>query len=42
MRPRLAEMLSGGMCNYTVKVTDGVEVDPELIAWSTHAYESAG
>jgi hypothetical protein len=39
---RLAEMPSGGMCNYKVKVTDVAEVDVELIAWITHAYESAG
>jgi uncharacterized protein DUF5655/uncharacterized protein DUF4287 len=39
---RLAEMPSGGMCNYKVKVTDVAEVDAELIAWITHAYESAG
>jgi hypothetical protein len=39
---RLAEMPSGGMCNYKVKVTDEAEVDTELIAWITHAYESAG
>src|SRR3712207_7458799 len=30
---RLAEMPSGGMCNYKVKVTDVAEVDAELIAW---------
>jgi hypothetical protein len=30
------------MCNYKVKVTDVAEVDGELIAWITHAYESAG
>jgi hypothetical protein len=39
---RLAEMPSGGMCNYKVKVTDIAEVDAELIAWIKHAYESAG
>src|SRR5689334_1159484 len=39
---RLAEMPSGGMCNYKVKVTDVAEVDAELIAWITRAYESAG
>jgi hypothetical protein len=38
----LAEMPSGGMCNYKVKVTDVAEVDAELIAWIKRAYESAG
>ena len=39
---RLAEMPSGGMCNYKVKVTNVAEVDAELIAWIKRAYESAG
>jgi hypothetical protein len=39
---RLAEMPSGGMCNYKVKATDVAEVDAELIAWIRRAYESAG
>ena len=39
---RLAEMPSGGMCNYKVKVADAAEVDAELIAWIKRAYESAG
>jgi len=39
---RLAEMPSGGMCNYKVKVTAVAEVDAELIAWIKRAYESAG
>jgi uncharacterized protein DUF5655/uncharacterized protein DUF4287 len=39
---RLAEMPSGGMCNYKVKVTDVAELDAELIAWIKRAYESAG
>ncbi len=39
---RLAEMPSGGMCNYKVKVIDVAEVDTELIAWIKRAYESAG
>jgi hypothetical protein len=39
---RLAEMPSGGMCSYKVKVTDIAEVDAELIAWIKQAYESAG
>jgi uncharacterized protein DUF5655/uncharacterized protein DUF4287 len=39
---RLAEMPSGSMCNYKVKVTDVAEVDAELIAWIKRAYENAG
>jgi hypothetical protein len=39
---RLAEMPSGSMCNYKVKVTDIAEVDAELIAWIAHAYANAG
>jgi hypothetical protein len=39
---RLAEMPSGGMCNYKVKVTVVAELDAELIAWIKRAYESAG
>jgi hypothetical protein len=39
---RLTAMPAGGMCNYTVKVSDAAEVDDELIAWVRTAYESAG
>jgi Domain of unknown function (DUF5655)/Domain of unknown function (DUF4287) len=39
---RLTAMPAGGMCNYTVRVTDTAEVDDELIAWVRTAYESAG
>lgn len=39
---RLAEMPSGGMCNYKVKVADVAEVDAELLAWIERAYASAG
>ena len=39
---RLAEMPAGGMCQYTVKLTDPAEVDEELLAWIKTAYESAG
>jgi hypothetical protein len=38
---RLAEMPSGSMCNYKVKLTDVAEVDGELLAWIKRAYESA-
>ncbi len=40
--PRLAEMPAGGMCNYTVKVTDVKEIDDELIAWIRKAFDSSG
>lgn len=39
---RLIEMPAGGMCNYTVRLTDPAEVDEELMAWVKQAYESAG
>ena len=39
---RLAEMPSGGMCNYKVNLTDVAQVDAELIAWIKRAYDSAG
>src|SRR6185369_2379126 len=39
---RLAEMPSGGMCNYKVNLTDAAQVDSELIAWIKRAYDSAG
>lgn len=39
---RLTEMPSGGMCQYKVNLTDVADVDGELLAWITRAYESAG
>lgn len=39
---RLTAMPAGGMCNYTVKLSDAAEVDDELISWIRTAYESAG
>jgi hypothetical protein len=39
---RLTAMPAGGMCNYTVKLSDSAEVDDELIGWIRTAYESAG
>lgn len=39
---RLTAMPPGGMCNYTVKVSDAAEVDDELIGWIRTAYASAG
>ncbi len=40
--PRLIEMPAGGMCNYSVRLTDPGEVDDEVIGWVRQAYESAG
>lgn len=39
---RLLVMPAGSMCNYTVRVTSGQEVDAELVAWLRQAYDSAG
>jgi hypothetical protein len=39
---RLAEMPTGSMCNYKVKVADVADVDQELVAWIKRAYNSAG
>lgn len=40
--PRLIEMPAGGMCNYTVRLTDPGEVNDEVIDWLRQAYENAG
>lgn len=40
--PRLEEMPVGRMCNYRVKLTSIDEVDGELIAWVSAAYDAAG
>jgi len=39
---RLTEMPAGGMCQYTVNLTDIKEVDKELLGWIKQAYESTG
>jgi hypothetical protein len=39
---RLVAMPAGGMCQYTVKITDIAEVDQELIGWIRQAYDQAG
>jgi hypothetical protein len=39
---RLTAMPAGGMCNYTVKVSDAAEVDEQLIEWIRTAYQQAG
>jgi hypothetical protein len=39
---RLVELPPGGMCQYTVAVTDPKEVDRELIGWVKQAFDAAG
>lgn len=39
---RLIELPAGGMCQYKVHLADVKDVDRELMAWITQAYESAG
>jgi hypothetical protein len=39
---RLKENPPGGMCQYTVRLTDPKEVDSELIGWVKQAYDAAG
>ena len=39
---RLLEQPKGSMCNYIVNVTDGKEVDAELVAWIKSAFDVAG
>jgi hypothetical protein len=39
---RLTELPAGRMCQYKVDVTDGKEVDRELITWIRQAYDAAG
>jgi hypothetical protein len=44
MKPtsRLTALPPGGMCQYTVDLTDPAEVDKELIGWIRRAFDSAG
>ena len=39
---RLLVQPKGGMCNYIINLTDPAQVDDELVAWITAAYNSAG
>ena len=39
---RLKAMPPGGMCQYTVSLTDPGEVDAEVVGWVRRAYDSAG
>ena len=39
---RLKAVPPGGMCQYTVRLSDVSEVDAELLAWVRTAYEAAG
>jgi hypothetical protein len=40
--PRLVANPPGGMCNYTVRVSQVEDVDGELIDWIKQAFDSAG
>ena len=39
---RLVANPPGGMCQYTVRITEVSEVNEELMGWVRLAYESAG
>jgi len=39
---RLSLLPPGGMCQYTVDLTDPADVDKELIGWIRRAFDSAG
>jgi hypothetical protein len=39
---RLLAQPHGSMCNYVVRLTDPIQVDAELVAWTKFAYENAG
>ena len=39
---RLVAEPPGGMCQYKVHLTDGAEVDDELLGWLRTAYDAAG
>ena len=39
---RLKTMPPGGMCQYTVRLSDAGEIDAELLGWIRAAYEAAG
>jgi predicted transport protein len=40
--PRLLEQPAGRMCQYVVRVTAVEEIDDQLIAWMSEAYQQAG
>ena len=40
--PRLKAMPSGGMCQYTVRLSAPGEVDAKLVGWLRAAYDAAG
>jgi hypothetical protein len=39
---RLKTMPSGGMCQYTVRLSNAGEIDAELLGWIRAAYDAAG
>lgn len=40
--PRLKALPPGGMCQYTVRLSQASELDDALMGWARSAYESAG
>jgi Domain of unknown function (DUF5655)/Domain of unknown function (DUF4287) len=40
--PRLKALPPGGMCQYTVRLSDAKEIDAALIGWVRAAYDAAG
>ena len=40
--PRLKATPPGGMCQYTVRVSDPKEIDAQLLGWVRAAFEAAG
>ena len=40
--PRLKALPPGGMCQYSVRLSAGSEIDAELLAWVRAAYDAAG
>jgi hypothetical protein len=38
---RLKAMPAGGMCQFTVRISNAKEIDAELLAWAREAYDAA-
>lgn len=39
--PRLKALPAGGMCQFTIRITNAKEINAELLAWVREAYDSA-
>ena len=39
--PRLKAMPAGGMCQFTIRITNAKEINAELLAWVREAYDAA-